>query len=398
MARVRAWQVPALLSFGFRPFFLIAALWAAIAMGLWMLMLSGRARLPTHLDPIAWHAHELLFGYLGAVLAGFLLTAVPTWTGRRPLTGWPLAELSLFWALGRVALATSQNLPALVTAATDLLLPVALIGYLAREILVGRNWRNLIVLALLVVFASANALFHAEAAAGGPAAEGYGLRLGLAAAIMMIAVIGGRIIPSFTRNWLVKQDSTSLPPPPMQGFDKAAVLSLLAALVGWVLFPDRFATGSLLLLAGVLQGVRLMRWRGLATGREPLVWVLHAAFAFVPLGALALGAAILFAAPTLSAAAQHVWMAGAIGVMTLAVMTRAVLGHTGHPLTAGTGTTLIYLAMFASVALRLVADALPDFTLAFLAASALLWIAAFAGFAALYGPKMLRPRLVAPPT
>lgn len=206
----RAWSGLALFSLGYRPFFLLGALWAALAMGLWAAMLAGQLALPTAFDPVSWHAHEFLFGYLAAIIAGFLLTAVPSWTGRPPLTGWPLASLAALWMAGRVAIMFSQGLPPLVVALVDLAMMAALAVLLTREIVAGGNWRNLPVVVLLVAFGAANGLFHWEAARGVYAAQGIGLRLGLAASLMMIAVIGGRIVPTFTRNWLVKRDEGRL--------------------------------------------------------------------------------------------------------------------------------------------------------------------------------------------
>src|SRR6056297_4020513 len=178
--RMRNWEGPALLTYGFRPFFLLGAVWAALAMTLWVFMLAGGLRLPTRFDPVSWHAHEFLFGYLGAVLAGFLLTAVPNWTGRLPMVGWPLAALFALWVAGRVVVLTSGVMPAAVAPIVDLAFPLVLGGLILREIVAGRNWRNLIVLGLLAVFTLANGIFHAEALSGNYAAQGFGLRLGLA--------------------------------------------------------------------------------------------------------------------------------------------------------------------------------------------------------------------------
>lgn len=218
--QMRQWMGPALFSYGFRPFFLFGALWAAFAMVLWIALLSGLADLPTRLDPVSWHAHEFLFGYLGAVIAGFLLTAVPNWTGRLPVVGWPLAALFAVWVLGRIMIAMSAILPPGLPEAVDLLFPLALGGLILREIISGKNWKNLIVLAMLAVFTFANLLFHIDAAQGGVAASGIGMRLGIAAVLMMISVIGGRIVPSFTRNWMVKQGQTDLPTPRCNGLTK----------------------------------------------------------------------------------------------------------------------------------------------------------------------------------
>jgi len=347
--QMRDWTGVTILTYGFRPFFFGAAVWAVLAMAIWVLMLSGALNLPSAFDPVSWHAHEFLFGYLGAVIAGFLLTAVPNWTGRMPIVGWPLGALAALWLTGRVAVAVSSSLPAVGAAVLDLAFPVVFAGVILREIVAGKNWRNLIVLGMLTMFIIGNALFHWEAARGAYAAQGYGLRLGLGAGVMMIAVIGGRVVPSFTRNWLVKRQSVVLPTPPMQSFDMVTLIVLLAALLLWVAWPSAMLTGIALALAGGLHVIRLARWAGHRTLAEPLVTVLHAGYAFVPLGALALAAEILAPGSIGMAGAQHLWMAGAIGLMTLAVMTRATLGHTGQALTAGAGTITIYAALIISV-------------------------------------------------
>ncbi|APX90841.1 short-chain dehydrogenase [Brevirhabdus pacifica] len=388
--QMRAWTGPAILTFGFRPFFFGAAVWAALAMALWVPMLSGHLTLPTAFDPVSWHAHEFLFGYLGAVIAGFLLTAVPNWTGRLPIVGWRLGMLAGLWLAGRVAVAVSGSVPALPVAMVDLVFPVVFALLIAREIVAGKNWRNLIVLAMLGAFIIGNALFHWEAAKVDYAAQGYGLRLGLGAGIMMIAVIGGRIVPSFTRNWLVKRRSAVLPVAPMQSFDKVALAALLVALLLWVALPLGTLTGLALALASVLHALRLARWAGHRTFAEPLVTVLHAGYAFVPLGALALAAEILAPGSFGMAGAQHFWMAGAIGLMTLAVMTRATLGHTGQALTAGAGTVAIYLALILSVFTRVTGGVFPEFSGPLHMVAGLSWIVAFGGFAVVYGALLLR--------
>lgn len=385
--QMRAWQGPALFSFGFRPFFLFGAAWVALAMLLWLPALSGTITLPTRFDPVSWHAHEFLFGYLGAVLAGFLLTAVPNWTGRLPMVGWPLAALFALWVAGRVAVLVSGHLPAAVAPVIDLAFPLVLGGLILREIVAGKNWRNLMVLGLLAVFTLANGIFHIETLTGTYAAQGIGLRLGLATGIMMIAVIGGRIIPSFTRNWLAKENDTARPAPPMQRLDKLVLLASIAILVLWVVRPFEVQTGVALILFGGLHLVRQARWTPLHTLQEPLLWVLHAAYMFIPLGAFALGLDQILGNPG-TAAAQHLWMAGAIGAMTLAVMTRASLGHTGQALTANRATLAIYLCLFGSVLARFAASIHLDL----MHVSGALWLVAFAGFVIAYGPSLLRSK------
>lgn len=392
--QVRAWTGPALFSYGFRPFFLGAGIWAAVAMMIWLAALTGWIELPSAFDPVSWHAHEFLFGYLSAALAGFLLTAVPNWTGRLPVVGWPLAAMAALWLLGRVVVLVSSGFPPLAVALADLALPLVLAAVLLREIVGGRNWHNLVVLALLAVFTLGNALFHWQAAGGEMAAQGIGLRIGLGAGLMMVAVIGGRIIPSFTRNWLVRQPAgqAHLPAAPMQRLDKVALLLLLLAMLSWIILPDARPTASLLAVAGVAHIVRLSRWAGTRTWREPLLMVLHVAYLFLPLGALTMAAAIFIPDQVAPAVAQHLWMAGAIGLMTLAVMTRATLGHTGRPLSAGLGTTALYLALATAVAARIMAGVLPTAASALLAISAVGWVVAFGGFAVLYGPLLTSPK------
>lgn len=382
--RMRDWRGPALFSYGFRPFFLAAGVWAVLGMCLWLAMLSGQIEPSGPFDQISWHAHEFLFGYTSAVIAGFVLTAVPNWTGRLPVTGWPLACLIGLWLLGRLSVLSPLDWRMVLC--IDLSMLVGLVGMILREIVAGRNWRNLAVAALVTLFGLANALFHIEAARGLVAANGLGLRMGLAAVLMLIALIGGRIIPSFTRNWLAARGAQARPIPFGRG--DAGVLALTAVtLLAFVAFPAHLVTSSLCVLTGIAHIWRLSRWRGLATGPEPLVWVLHLAYAMLALGFLTEGAAGFGLLP--GPAARHVWLAGGIGLMTLAVMSRASLGHTGRPLHAGLALSACYLALALSVVTRLAAGIWPGL----LHLSATLWILAFAGYVILYWPILTGPRL-----
>lgn len=390
--QMRAWKGPALLSFGFRPFFLLGALWAATAMMLWIGMLTGVLLLPIAIDPISWHAHAFLIGYLGAIVAGFLLTAVPNWTGRLPVFGWRLGVLVLLWLAGRIAMLASLYLPVLLVAVLDLSFLIVLAAWLLREIVAGKNWRNLMMVGVLLVLILGGAIFHIETAQGAFAARGYGVRIALAAAIMIISIIGGRIVPSFTRNWLVKAGSDARPTPPMAGFDRLVLLFTALGLLCWVLLPEGQGAGLALIVVAFLQFARLARWKGHHTLRAPLVWVLHAGYLFVPLGALALGLSILLPSLLGLAAAQHFWMAGAIGLMTLAVMTRATLGHTGQALTAGAGTITLYLCLMGAVLARAAGSYWLEVSNVFYVAAAFLWCAAFLGFCWVYGPALLRPK------
>ena len=209
---IRAFTGPAILSCGFRPFFLFGALWAAIAVALWLPMLSGRLVLPSAFTPIEWHVHELVYGYVPAVIAGFLLTAVPNWTGRLPVVGTPLLLLFLTWAGGRAAMLVSLWIGARIAAAIDLAFLAAPEGFVvAREIIAGNNTRNLKVLGVVALLLVGNGLFHLEAIAH--LGNGHGMRLGIAAIVMLIMLMGGRIIPSFTRNWLARRGPGRRPHP-----------------------------------------------------------------------------------------------------------------------------------------------------------------------------------------
>ncbi|MCP5086674.1 MAG: NnrS family protein [Rhodobacteraceae bacterium] len=389
--RARAWNGPGVLTYGYRPFFLMAGVWAALAMTVWIALLTGQVELRTRFDPVSWHAHEMLFGYLGAVMAGFLLTAVPNWTGRLPIVGLPLAALSGLWVCGRVAIAVSEYLPPAVVAGCDLVFPVALTIAIGREILASNNRRNLVILALLTLFIIANGLFHMEAVRGDYAAGSYGFRMGLGVAVMMLSLIGGRIVPSFTRNWLVKQGVEPRLPSVGGRLDKVVLLVTLISLAGWAIRPEHPVVAALCLIAGLAHLIRLSRWRGWLAWSEPLLWILHVGYSFVPLGflAVALSGWGISASPQIGA--QHVWMAGAIGVTTMAVMTRASLGHAGRPLTATPGVTLVYLLIICAVVLRFVAafGASPAWVLN---ASSGAWIAGYLGFVVLYWPILTKRR------
>jgi uncharacterized protein involved in response to NO len=377
----------AILSYGFRPFFLLAGIWAVVAMGLWIAALILDWPVGGSYGPVNWHAHEMVFGYTGAALAGFMLTAIPDWTGRLPVSGGPLLALVLVWLTGRAAMLFPDLIgleAALMVEA--LFLPVLFVVAL-REIVAGRNWKNLKIVLALALLSVANGWFHvAVLTTGNAAAAG---RLGVASWIVLIALVGGRIIPSFTRNWLARHGSPVLPAP-FGRFDKLAVLVLLATLACWVAVPQHWATSILCGAAGALHALRLWRWRGWLAASEPIVLILHIAYGF-----LALGLSVLAASGTgllTEASAVHVLTIGALGGMTLAVMSRAALGHTGRPIIAGPAIVAAYGFVCLAAFVRPALDFLPDLYHAVLGASALLWMLAFGAFVAVYAPILLSPR------
>ncbi len=386
--QARAYRGPALLSYGFRPFFLAGALWAAVAVALWLPMLAGTIALPTTLSPLEWHIHELLYGYVPAVIAGFLLTAVPNWTGRLPVVGGRLILLFLLWVAGRATMLTSAWIGAIPAALVDMSFLAALGAVVAREILGAGNTRNFKVLVIILLLLAGNGLFHLEAVAR--VGDGLGMRLGIAATVLLIMLIGGRIIPSFTRNWLARRGPGRLPAPE-DWLDVLAMTAGGSALAVWVILPRSGMTALLAGVAALLNAARLTRWAGERTLAEPLVLILHVAYAFVPLG-FAL-AALSITQPGLVApsGALHCWTAGAIGVMTLAVMTRASLGHTGQPLTATRPIQLIYLAAIVAATTRIAAALRLD-PGPMLKLSATAWVVAFAAFVTIYWPLLARAR------
>lgn len=386
--RYRPAHWPALLSQGFRPFFLFAGLWSALAMGAWLASLVGGTGMPMAFDPVAWHMHEMIFGFAVAAVAGFLLTAIPNWTGRLPLQGLQLAVLAGLWLAGRVAMAWPDLSPAVLAAADLAFLAVLTLACL-REVLAGRNWRNLPVIAALLLLLAANASTHA-AQSGAVPADGTGARLGVATLSMLIALVGGRIVPSFTRNWLSKAGADRLPAPAGR-YDTMCLLVTAVALAAWTIESASVPTGVLCVLAGVLLAIRMARWRGLATLGEPLLAILHLGYAWLAVGLLLTGAAGIVPETVPAAAGLHALTAGAVGTMTLAVMTRASLGHSGRALTADAATLAVFAAVTGAVLARVAAPFLPEAYLPLLTASGMLWIVGFALFVLRYAPMFLRP-------
>jgi uncharacterized protein involved in response to NO len=377
--RIRA--MPPILHYGFRPFFFLAALHAGLAIPVWLGVYFGGFEIGGPFSGLHWHAHEMLFGYLSAVMAGFILTAIPNWTGRLPLSGLPLAALVGLWLAGRLACLASPD-PWLAMA-VDLAFPAVLSFAIWREVFAGRNWKNAPVAVMITLFGIANAADHLASA--GWLDHDLGQRLALAVAGMLIALIGGRIVPSFTRNWLVKEGSTVLPAS-LGTLDKAALATTAAAMAGWVAVPDNPFGGALLVVAGMLLAVRLSRWRGLSTVREPILLVLHVGYAWLAVSLALLGLSNMLPDPVPYSTALHALTAGAVGTMTLAVMTRASLGHTGRAIVADRFVVAMYAMVSAGAVLRVVAPLAGDWYAHVLACGGALWAGAFLLFAVRYAP------------
>lgn len=390
LRRRRMAAAPPFFRGGFRPFFFGGAVWAPLALAIWLCSLAGLVTLQSQFDPLAWHRHEMLFGFVGAVVAGFLLTAIPNWTGRLPIAGAPLVILFGTWAAARAAVLFSAQVGMAFAALLDVGFYLVLALLAAREV-VGANNRNRPIVGLVLLFGIANGVDHA-AAAGLIADSEIGWMFGLSMVIMMISLIGGRIVPSFTRNWMTKHGLTSGLPTQPSPFDVAVVAITALALLAWLTVPVGPVSGGLLLAAGILQAVRLARWRGWKTARDPMVVILHVGYAWVPAGLVSLGLS-MFTDAVPRSAAVHALTAGAMGTMILAVMSRATLGHTGRELKANSAMTTIFLAVTIAALLRVAAPlGIADYTLA-MQASAIVWGAAFLLFLAVYGPILFAPRL-----
>ncbi|MBS1167075.1 MAG: NnrS family protein [Proteobacteria bacterium] len=387
MTDIARWRP--LLSGAFRPFFLLAAFWMAGSILVWVPFYMGHAALPTAFAPRDWHVHAMLFGGVPAIIAGFTLTAVSSWTGRPTITGRPLAFLVLIWLAGRIAVSVSALIGPVAAAMIDLAFPLALAATLGHEVALAGNWRNLRVVGLILLLALADAGFHAEAMGRGLA--DVSIRVALSAVLMLILLMGGRITPAFTRNWLKMRGESRLPVS-FDRFDAVAMIVSGLAFVAWIVAPVWIGTAILLGLAGLLTAARLSRWRGLATRSEPLLLVLHVAIATIAAGFVIEASAILWPEIVDPTAAVHLWTAGSVGLTVLGVMTRVSRGHTGRPLTAGRLELAIFALVSVGALLRMAAPYAGNAYFHVLACAGVLWAVAFLTFAIGYAGILAGPR------
>ena len=376
-----------LLSYAFRPFFLLAGLFALLGIAGWWLLLAHGVDAPADLPPRLRHGHEMLFGFAGAAIAGFLLTAVATWTQRPAVAGARLAVLCGFWLAARLGAMLPGGAGTLLWALGSALFWLWLTALMAGEVLPARNARNYKVPAVLAAFVAAEVVFFLA----GPehlALKEAALRAGLMLIIGLILLVGGRIIPNFTLNWL-KQNRPDIPirMPAFDQWDLGAVVVTAFYAAGFVMRPLDLFTGCLGLAAGLAQAGRLARWQGWRTGREPLLWILHVGFGWIPVGLALLGLAAL-GQPLWLDAGLHALTVGAIGTLVLGVMARVALGHTGRPLTAPGGMTLAFVLITLGAASRVFAPAGHPAMMM----SMPLWLAAYALFLFRYTPILLAPR------
>jgi uncharacterized protein involved in response to NO len=365
----------AVLALGFRPFFLAAALQAALWIPFWLISLSGTIALGLDAH---WHGHEMVFGFSLAVIAGFLLTAARNWTGQPSPSGLPLLALVMLWAAGRVAYLFSGSLPFPLVAAVDLAFIPAVAFFVGRMIVNSKNWRNLGFVILLGILGAANLWFWL----GDPYRANT---LGVFVVIMIIVLMGGRVIPFFTANGLgidVRKKSA---------LDWVAVGMTGLAAVAIVAFPAESLTAVLAGAAGVANLVRMWGWGSLRTTAKPILWVLHLGYLFIPVGFMLYGLGLFV--PTVGTAPLHALTAGSIGLLTLGMMARVSLGHTGRPLQVAPLVTAAFIAVLAGATLRVFgAGFFPLYYLQLLVVSGVLWSAGFAIFFIWYAPILTTPR------
>ncbi|WP_191621221.1 NnrS family protein [Marinihelvus fidelis] len=380
-----------LFAYGFRPFFLLAGWFAVVGLGGWLLIFQGRMTWSGGLPVTLWHGHEMLFGFVTAAIAGFMLTAVPSWTGTRGFGGWPLVALVALWLAGRVVFAMAGSVPYGILAVLELTFLPALAAMIAPALLRSRNRNTKLLLVLLALWA-ADVVFMTGLRRGDAALSGASLTFALNLVLLLITVIGGRIVPAFTANAL-RQRSHEPILRAVPWLERLVILAMVALLVIDVVLPMTTWAGVIAVLAGLAQAARLSRWNGQHTLAEPIVWILHLAYAWLPVGLL-LKAAFLLGGFSWAAFWMHALGAGATATMILAVMSRASLGHTGRELRVPPIMTVSYLMVTLAAALRVFGPAVLPFAYGQLITIAgLLWMASFLVFALVYTPILLRPRV-----
>ncbi len=393
----RSW--PLFLSAGFRFYFLAASVFAVLAMGLWLAWLALAVPVPGGgaMPPGQWHGHEMIFGYALAVVSGFFLTAVPGWGGDfRPRQTF-IAATGALWLAGRLAMLAMGHLPAGLVALADLaFLPVMTQG-LARSLARNPKSLNIVFLMLLIFLIAANLMFHAEALGFITGFAPQALRLGLFSVLAMVALLGGRVVPAFTRNALLRRDGDAHLPVLRPRLDQAGVFAAMAVAAALGLGLPAMITGGLAALACALNAVRLSGWRGGRTLHDPLLWVLHLGFLFMVLaqGALAVQ---MVAGQGDDLAVVHLAGIGAIGIMTLAMMSRASLGHTGRALKAPPPVALAYGLVALAAVLRALGPLLaPAHAPGEILLSGFMWLAGFSLFLWRYLPILAGPEAPRPP-
>lgn len=382
---------PMLLAYPFRPFFLLTGVYGALIVAAWVAYLFLSLPLPVGVNPGQWHGHEMLFGMVPAAIAGFLLTAMSNWTGAPPLQNHRLLGLLLVWLAGRLAMWLSGYLPAGLVAVLDLAFLPLLAGYAASVLWRYGSRHNLILVVMLVLLSLANLAMHLDFAGLVPGLGRLGEIMALDLVTLIMVVIGGRIIPAFTANWLRLQGRDSRAVRPAPSLDLGALIATALMIPADLITGYPAIGGIVALTAALLNGMRLSRWAGWRTLDEPLLWILHIGYLWIVAALLIKGLV-----PFVDGLAETVWFhalgTGAIGTLILGVMTRVAMGHTGRPLRLPRYAISIYIGVLvAGIARLLAATGMADYQLG-ITVSAVAWAAAFILFVLIYWPILSRPR------
>jgi uncharacterized protein involved in response to NO len=375
----------ALLALGFRPLYLVAALFAALAIPAWIAVWTGRIGAPEGVPAMAWHAHEMIFGFVAAVVIGFLFTAGRNWTNRPTPVGAGLAALVALWLAGRAAMATG---PHALAAAIDLAFLPACAVALARALVRAGNRRNYLFVGLLGLLTAANAAFHLAVAGAIAVAPHRAVEAALLVVVMIVTVMAGRVVPMFTRNGTGRLRARAHP-----AIERIVATTTVAAATVWLLDVPAFVLVPITLAAAAAHVARIALWDPLGTRRHPLLWILHVSYAWIPIGFALMAAAALTerVTPTL---AVHAFALGAVGGMIVGMITRTARGHTGRPLIASAPEAVAFACVHLAAAVRVFGPIVaPDAYLEAVVLSGALWSAAFALYAVVYWPILTRPRL-----
>lgn len=374
---------PPVFNLGFRPFYLLAALFAALGVPLWLAQYFGVISMPSGFAATLWHAHEMVFGFAVAVITGFLFTAVRNWTGLPTPSGARLAALCALWIAGRVAMLRAPDaIGAAIDAAFLPIVALALWLPLART----RN-RNRFFVGILLLLTAANIAFHLARLGAPLGAPNQYVKLALYLVVFIVAIMAGRVTPSFTKN-AIPQARIRMRP----WLDRLALV--LLALTFAV-----YASGAAPQLAGVLAAcaalahlARVAGWDPLCTRNQPILWILHLSYAWIPVGLVLLACAAFGVVPEVLA--LHAFGAGAVGGMVIGMITRTARGHSGLPLQVGGAEVFAYVLVHLAALLRVLPALIAPSTYAVaLVASGVLWSLAFAAYLWRYAPVLTQPRL-----
>ncbi len=380
-----------ILAYGFRPFFFLAGVHGLVALLLWLAIQVDSLSAPGHWPGATWHGHEMLFGYAPAVLAGFLLTAVPNWIGVPPVRRFPLAALVVLWLAGRAAVALAGYLPTLLVTIVDSAFLPAVMLLLLPPLVVHKKWRNVIFVVPLSALTLTNLALHFSVAGELDILPRDAFIVATGLIVLFITVMGGRIIPSFTSNVLRARGET----PGLRNYAPLnffAIGSLAAMIIADAVAPLSLVGAALSLLAALAGVARVSGWGWRRILDDPLLWILHIAYLSLAVGLALKSVAALTDALPLDVGI-HMLTIGAVGLMTYGVMTRVILGHTGRTLKLRPSIVTAYFILLAALILRLIAPFLPERLYnGDVHLSGGLWSAAFVLFLVIYAPMLWRAR------